>query len=179
VFRRLKIIVPAIQVLAAVAVFGSGKLCHNERFLQYYIYPFQGLVELINLPLLIVWVPIGFALAHLPSPTGWLLIALATLFALLLVSSVALFWYLVVAEIELRIRGGSMLRFSGWIGELFTVAAFCLGAIALFYAYQYSKSVWYYRRVDGIEGGAAIAVWGAVFIAIAVSDLARKSRPRT
>jgi hypothetical protein len=69
-FRRLKIIVPTIQVLAGVAVFGSGKFCHNERFLQYYIYPFQGLVEFINFPLLIIWVPIGFALADLPSPTG-------------------------------------------------------------------------------------------------------------
>jgi hypothetical protein len=177
-FRRLKIIVPAIQVLAAVAVFGSGKLCHNERFLQYYIYPFQGLVELINLPLLIVWVPIGFVLAALPSPTGWLLTAVTALFALLLVSSVALFWYLVVTEIELRIHGGSMLRFSGWIGELFTVAAFCLGAGALFYGYQYSRSRWFYRRVDGIEGGAALAIWGAVFIAIAVSGLVRKSPPR-
>jgi hypothetical protein len=178
-FRRLKIIVPTIQVLAGVAVFGSGKFCHNERFLQYYIYPFQGLVEFINFPLLIIWVPIGFALADLPSPTGRLLTAVTALFALLLVSSVALFWYLVVTEIELRIHGGSMLRFSGWIGRLFTVVTFCLGVGTLFYAYQYSKSLWYYRRVDGIDGGAALAAWGALLITIAVSGLARKSPPST
>jgi hypothetical protein len=182
--KRLRIIVPAAQVLAFVVLY-AAKLA-GDYPIDYYA---QKLILKINYPLLPVWVATGYPVdrvtPHLPALWGWRDIVVRTVFGALVVSGVALFWYFVVTEAEVRRHGKSMLRFSGAFKELLTVTLmFLLGVGAFIYAYNSRLSWIPHARsrgtvvelaaaiADQFLGGLILITWGAVLIGLAVHDLA-------
>jgi magnesium-transporting ATPase (P-type) len=182
-YKRLRIIVPAAQVLAFVAVYAL-------RFAAVYPlgYYAQRLILKINYPLLPIWVATGYPVdrvtPHLPALWGWRDIAVRSMFGALVVSSVALFWYFVITEAQMRRHHKSMLRFSGAFKESLTVTLmFVLGVGALIYAYNSRLSWIPHARSQGSAlelaaaitdqflGGLVLITWGAVLIGLAVDDL--------
>jgi hypothetical protein len=182
--KRLRIFIPAVQLAAAFVVFSANRFYGGTRFYGYYLGDAEDVIIHLNLPLVALWTlvfsPIAWVTRYLPPVTGTLHAVGTILVALLLVSSAALFWYLVAVEIEMRSRGESMLRPSGWYSGLAAVAGLCcFGAGAAFYGYVVSRPLWYARPVDAVIEGSLPAIWGLVFIGIAAQDLVVSMRNRT
>lgn len=183
-YKRLRAVVPAVQVAAAIVVFSATKFYGTSRFYEYYLGDAQNVIIHLNLPLMALWAlvfsPIAWLTRYLPPVTGTLHAVGIILVALLLASSVVLFWYLVVVEIEMRSRGKSMLRPSRWSSALVLAAClFCFGAATLFYSYTVSRPLWYGRPVDAVIEGIFPTIWGIVFIGIGIQDFVVSLRNRT
>lgn len=181
-YRRLRVAIPVIQVLAAIVVFSLVKFYGSSRFYEYYLGDAQGLVIGLNFPLVVFWVlvfsPIKWFTSYLPPLTGGLTAGTVAL-VVLLASSVALFWYLVVSEIAMRRHGKTLLSFSTFLWQLLTVVILlCCGVGATFYSYWVSRPIWYARPTDAILSGFFPAIWGVVLIGIAIHDLVISLRNR-
>jgi hypothetical protein len=186
-FKRLKIAVPAVQVLAIACVLILDRVTTNEKVLEYYLLPVRELVMNLNFPLvalsrILVLVDDLSANLHISfAPSGILLMAVLALAGLALLSCVVLFWYLVVVEIEGRQSGESLIRFSNKSAELVkTVALLLLGFGSLFYAY--TDTVWPIDRqlshhglwpIEIVIGGLVLIAWGVALIAMASADFRR------
>src|SRR5258708_36063163 len=94
-YRRLRVVIPVIQVLAAIVVLSLAKFYGSSRFYEYYLGDAQRSVIGLNFPLVVFWVlvfsPIKWFTSYLPPLTGGLTAGRAAL-VVLLASSVALFW---------------------------------------------------------------------------------------
>lgn len=181
-YKRLRVVLPATQVLVAVVAFAFAKLYVGSRFYGYFR-DSREIVMGLNFPLAVLWIVVFYpitALGNFLPPVSKILLAAGTVaVAVLLVSSVALFWYLVVREVEMRRAGTSMLRCSGMFGQLLTATVLlCCGGGAIFYSYAVSSPLWHARPVDAVLEGSFPTIWGIVFIAIAVHDLLTSLRNR-
>jgi hypothetical protein len=180
-YKRLKIIVPAAQVLAIVCMFGWERVPQVERTISLYILPTRQIIMNLNFPLVIIWWPIIQAIEWLngylpflrePSTTGTIGIALA------LFSSIALFWYFVVAEIQMRGDGKSLVRFSNRTVELVKVVVlFLCGVGTLFHAYtetmrpsRHGLSHYGLWPVEIILSLLFLVAWGGTFIGLSIFD---------
>jgi hypothetical protein len=123
---------------------------------------------------------LDWALSPIPSMSGKPFAVMVVFFGVMLLLVFVLFWYFVVAEIKMRSNGKSMLRFTGWVSELFTVAVlFCFGVGSVWFAYSDTSWLWFHRRVAAaILGGLLLLMWGAAFIGISVYDLVAFLRMR-
>src|SRR6267142_581959 len=107
-YKRLKIIVPTIQVLIAIVVFSSAKIYGNTRVYEYCFASAEDIVVLVNLPVLVLWVPLGLVGNWLGSYLSFsrALIVIGQIVAsIAMASSIGVLWYLVVVEVEKRRRG--------------------------------------------------------------------------
>jgi hypothetical protein len=182
-YKRLRIVVPAAQVLAFVAV-PALKLAVHMRVLHVDYDPFRRVVLSVDYPIWTVFlalaVPLDRLLALWPR---WLSGAVGAVLAALLLSGIALFWYLVVAEIEMRRQGKSMLRFSGWIKELLAVTVLLLFGAGAFTEAHRIGSIFFFglpwhtllslpAAFPGeILGMLILSAWGVLFVALAIHDL--------
>jgi len=182
-YKRLRIVVPAVQVLALVAV-AALKLAVHMRVLHVDYHPFQQLVLSVDYPILTVFLAIAYPLDRWMFPLpGWLSGAVGAGFLGLLLLGISLFWYLVVAEIEMRRHGKSMLRFSGWAKELLAVTALLLfGAGAFIEAHRIGSIFFFLDWWHTLVSLAAafpgeflrmliMSAWGVLFVALAIHDL--------
>jgi hypothetical protein len=180
-FKRLRIAVPLIQVLAVVGVYALPKLVHGTGEFYIGIFAAQSLVNKMNFPLMAVWSVCFWALdratPYLPTLTGVFFAVAIFVIAVLVVSSVALFWYFVIAETEMRSYGRSILRSTDRLKELLIIGLlFCLGAGTFIYAYSYVRSCFYFRMAEAILGGSLLVAWGVVFVVLSVHDAILFSR---
>lgn len=185
-YKRLKILVPTAQVLACIAIALWNKLNHSEAVYLNYVKPAQSVVTQVDFPLLVLWSPIVHSLdrftGHFPVLRGAPFMLIVLIVAVVFLSSVALFWYFVVNEIEMRRRGKSLLRFSGWSKQLFmTAILFSFGIGAAFKAYGEARALWYSGRGEGVFNGVFLVAWGIVFIGTGIRDLAvfLNNRPKS
>jgi hypothetical protein len=180
-YKRLRMIVPAVQVLIVVAVYTLPKLSHTNREFDIEIFSVQNLVKKLNFPLVVIWSPVLYGAdwlsRYLPPLRGALFAAAVLVVAALLASSVALFWYFVLTEIEMRRHGKSMLRLTGWFKELFIASLlFCFGAGSILHAYAYTRSLFHVRPAEAVLGGFFLLAWGVAFIGVSVHDIVSFSR---
>jgi hypothetical protein len=182
-YKRLRIVVPAVQALAFVTVFAL-KLAVHMQVLHVHYDPFRRLVLSVDYPIWTVILAIAVLLARLmPALPGWLSVAVGAVFVALLLLGIALFWYLVVAEIEMRRHGKSMLRFSGWIKELLAVTVLLLfGAGAFIEAHTIGSAFFFGEAWNTLLSLAAarpgeilnmliLTAWGVVLVGLAIHDL--------
>ncbi len=183
-YKRLKILVPAIQVLAYLALFAL-KLAVHMRVVRMDYGPLWELMRSVNYPFWVIFLAIAYPIDWLapPSPKGqWLYVAQFVVAALFL-SGVGLFWYLVVAEIEMRRRARSMLRFAGRFKELLAVSiTFLFGAGAFIWAYAIAWTIlpqsWRAVYIFLVPAYACkllsvliLTAWGIVLAGLAIHDL--------
>src|SRR6267378_1811429 len=122
-YKRLRIIVPAVQVTALLCVVVLTKVIARESVNLFYVLPVRQLIANLNYPLVVVseafiWIDKLSLSAHMSwRPEGALLVATIVITGLTVVLCIALFWYFVIAEIEARQLGGSLVRFSSRIIE--------------------------------------------------------------
>ena len=113
--KKLRVAVPAFQVLSIALIVAWSNLCHDPRIVVNYFGPTRDLLLKENFPLVVVLAPIAYALdrvGEVIGPVGGTSQAIGTaFFGLLLFIGAALFWYLVVVEVQMRVRGESLLRF--------------------------------------------------------------------
>jgi uncharacterized RDD family membrane protein YckC len=184
VYRRLKILVPATQVLAYLALFAL-KLAVHMRVVRMDYDPLWGLLRSVNYPLWVVLLAVVYPVSWLvpPLPLGhWLYVGQFAVVALFL-SGVGLFWYLVVAEIGMRRRGKSMLRFAGRFKELLAVCiTFLFGAGAFIWAYAIAWTIlpqsWRAVYIFLVPAYSCkllsvliLTAWGIVLAGLAIHDL--------
>jgi hypothetical protein len=199
--RRLKVIVPTLQVLLLVSVAVWHHII-EKRFInqpdfiaQYASTPIHILLKL-NFPLLAVWslvvFPLDYALSksylNLPGETPSMVIVLV--FDLALLASVAALWYFVVVEIQMRRYGNSLIRFSGRRAELLKIVILVVAGVgAIAYACwdghrllelgQLNRHALYWSSmVDAAVGGLFLAIWAVVLIWMAVQDFVVRFQPR-
>jgi hypothetical protein len=177
-YKRLRVIVPAVQVLIFITIVLSEKLVSNDRLIDDYVGPASHIMWRLNFPFYALLLVLDWALSPIGSMSGPPFAAMV--FGVMLLLVFVLFWYFVVAEIEMRSNGKSMLRFTGWVSELFTVAVlFCFGVGSVWFAYSDTSWLWFHRSVAAaILGGLLLLMWGAAFIGISVHDLVAFLRMR-
>lgn len=141
-YRRLKLLVPIVQVLACIAVRLLRTLLSTDlRLYDSFYIPAVQMVERLNYPVMAFWFSVVYVLGWLLRPlaqpsSGWALTLWMLVAALLLLASVGLFWYLAVREFELRRQGRSLLHFSGRfrpVLALVVLFCFAIGALVLLY----------------------------------------------
>jgi hypothetical protein len=182
-YKRLRIVVPAVQVLAFVTVFAL-KLAVHMRVLHVHYDPFRRLVLSVDYPIWTVFLAIAYPLDRLMAASpGWLAGAVGAVFVALLLLGIPLFWYLVVAEIEMRRHGKSMLRFPGWVKELLAVTVLLLFGAGAFVEAHTIGSVFFFglpwhtllslpaARPGEILNMLILTAWGVLFVALAIHDL--------
>jgi hypothetical protein len=183
VYKSLKILVPTVQVLAFVAV-PALKLAVHMGVLHVDYDPFRRLVLSVDYPIWTVFLTIAYPLDRLMPPLpGWLCVALGAVFLALLLLGIALFWYLVVAEIEMRRQGKSMLRFSGWVKELLAVTVLLLFGAGAFIEAHRIWSIFFFglpsHTLLSLPAACPgeflsmliLSAWGVLFVALAIHDL--------
>lgn len=192
--KRLRVIISTLQVLLLVSVGTWHHVVtkydfHNrpELVTKYGVTPID-IVGKLNFPLLALWslvvFPISFALSasYLNLPSGAPLVIIAGVFALAVLASVALFWYFVVAEVEMRSHGGSLIRSSRRILEILKAVVLAVaggGAVAyacwdgrrLLLLGQNTRSLYGSSMADAVIGGLILMIWAIVLIRISVRDL--------
>ena len=153
-YKRLRIIVPAVQVLIVVVIVLSEKFVINDRLYHTYVAPTYVLVWKLNFPYHVFLLALDRALRPIPSISGTPFTVIVAVLAVMLLLMLALFWYFVVTEIKMRSQGKSMLQFTGRISELFTVTVlFCFGVGSIWSAY--SDTSWSLKwHQAGIENAA-------------------------
>jgi hypothetical protein len=173
-----------VQVLACLAVFAL-KLAMHTRMVHMNYDPIWRLARSVNYPFWVVFLAIAYPINWLvspPHPGEWLLVGEIAV-GVLFLSGVALFWYLVVAEIEMRRQGKSLLRFPGWFKELLAASIMLLlGAGAFMCAYVNGRTLLPEpaRLVDLFLAPARtceflsmliLTAWGIVLVGLALHDL--------
>ncbi len=146
VYKNLRIVIPAVQVLAVVCVQGWERATNAERILLLYVLPSRHIVMNLNFPLAMIWWPITrtselssnyLPLVSFPRGIGLVQTAFAVLFAVAVFVSIFLFWYFIVAVVQMRKCGKSLTRFSNRTSELIKVVVLFFSGIATcFYAYR-------------------------------------------
>jgi len=182
-YKRLRIVVPAVQVLAFVAL-PALKLAVHMRVLQVNYDPFRRVVLSVDYPIWTVFLAIAVLLARLmPALPGWLSVAVGAVLLAVLLLGIPLFWYLVVAEIEMRRHGKSMLRFSGWIKELLAVTVLLLFGAGAFIEAHRIWSIFFFglpwHTLLSLPAACPgeflsmliLSAWGVLFVALAIHDL--------
>jgi hypothetical protein len=187
-YKRLRIIIPAVQLLAIVGPFvlkdalNRSARAESQRAVQV-------LVKDVNYPVSTVFVALVAPAEHLlHSLPRWLYTALGTAVVALLPLGIALLWYLIVTEIEARRHGKSLIRFSVWWRELPVVAILFLfgaGAFVKAHTIVVSGTASYLHlflaaaRWDEILGVLILTAWGVVLIGVAIHDLIAFLRGKT
>jgi hypothetical protein len=146
--------------------------------------PFRRLVLSVDYPIWTVFLAIAYPLDRLMAPLpGWLSGAVGAVLVALLLLGIPLFWYLVVAEIEMRRHGKSMLRFSGWIKELLALTVLLLfSAGAFILAHAIARTIlpqsWGGVSIFLVPAYACkllsvliLTAWGIVLAGLAIHDL--------
>src|SRR5436190_2485998 len=137
-YKRLKILVPAIQVLLVIATVVWDRMRISDLAFDLYARPFQEILMKLNWPLVVMWWPVAslverFTTNMNPSATHdiWVMV-----YVLAILFSVAIFWYFVIVEIEARKRGGSVVRFQNALGEVAKIVFLLVSGVAApVYAY--------------------------------------------
>jgi hypothetical protein len=181
--KRLRILVPTIQVLAFIATRVLMRLSVTSDSVNFnYSIPAQDLITRLNYPLALFWFSVVYAIDRLPLPDpnpGLGFTALALVAGIVFLASVALFWYLVVREIELRLQGKSLLRFSSRFWSFVTILVlFCLGAGALISGYLDGLKQIPFMLRNGSAIGLFLTIltdmfvlaWGITLTGMSVSD---------
>lgn len=192
--KRLKFVIPSLQVLLLVCaglwqhILGKYYATHPEVVVRYASTPLYILLK-ANFPLAVLWFPFFCALTkassspHLNLTSGPAGVVLLAAFDLAVISSVALFWYFVVAEIERRRHGASLLRFESRTLEILKVivlVAVGLGAFGfacwevhrlLLLGQLNQRSLYWSSMVDAAVGGLFLVSWALLLIRVAIKDL--------
>jgi hypothetical protein len=167
--KRLRILVPTIQVLSFIATRVLMRLSVTSDSVNFnYSIPAQDLITRLNYPLTLFWFSVVYAIDRLPLPDanpGLGFTALALVAGIVFLVSVALFWYLVVREIELRLQGKSLLRFLSRLWSFVTILVlFCLGAGALISAYLDGRKQIPFMLRNGSVIGLFLAILPDIFL---------------
>jgi hypothetical protein len=189
VYKRLRIIIPAVQLLAIVGLLALRWSLKGSASYQI-LRGLHLLVHEVNYPIWTVFVAMLVRATQLLSPLPrwlyvptWIYAVLAFVVAALLALGIALLWYLLITEVEMRRHGKSVMRFSSRWKELLVVTIlFLFGAGALVRAYTIASSVIHGRmsylglflrvaRWDEILAMLILAAWGIVLTGVAVHDL--------
>jgi hypothetical protein len=178
--KRLKVIIPALQMLTVVGVLVWQKMALSEPMSTMYVLPTRQLILNLNIPLAAIWWAfilgfewVGNYLPFLQEPN-----ALGFAFVLAIFVSIGLFWQFVVVEVQLRIRGQSLIRFPNRIVESGKLVIFFFGGIGtLFYAYteairpsEHGLARYGLWPVEIALTALFLAIWGAAFIGIFIYD---------
>jgi hypothetical protein len=177
-YRRLKFFVPILQVLLALGLFLWHKFPHSEFVNIRYVEPAWDIVIFkLNFPVVAFWSPIVYVMERWPeelAPSSTTMqISVAMALGLAMLSSIGFFWYLVIAELECRVHGRSMIRFANWFAETCkALILFTVGGSALAYAFFETKRLLLYDRskADMLVGGLFLAAWGVVLVSIPIVD---------
>jgi hypothetical protein len=180
VYQRLKVIIPTLQMLTAVGVLIRGKMARTDRTLTNYVLPARHLVLNLDLPLVPIWWLFIYPMEWLSDYLPFLQKPSAIGFGLgmTLLTSIGLFWYFVVVEVQLRVRGQSLVRFSSRIIESGKVFILFLGRISTFF-YGYTEAIRPFQHglaryglwpVEIALTVFFLAIWGAPFIGISIYD---------
>jgi hypothetical protein len=184
VYKSLKVIIPTVQMLTVVGVLVWQKMALTDRMQTLYVLPTSHLILNLNIPLVAIWWPfifgidpVGKYLPFLQKPHPQMVIGFA--FVMILFLSIGLFWYFVVVEVQLRMRGQSLMRFSNRIVESVKVVGLFFGGIGTFF-YGYTETIrpsqhglarfglWPAEIVLTVF---FLAIWGTAFIGISIYDL--------
>jgi len=177
VHRRLKVIIPTVQILAVVGVLVWERMAGTDRMLTDYALPTRQMITNLNLPLVAFWWPFIPVMErfgnYLPFP-----MVMGLALAMMAFASIGLFWYFVVAEVQLRMRGKSLLRFPNRVVESVKVfILFFCGIGTFFHAYteairpsQHGLARYGLWPVEIALTVVFLAIWGSTFIGISISD---------
>jgi len=186
-YKRIRIVIPVIQVLAMVCVQIWEKVTGVEKNLLLYVLPTRHMVMDMNFPLAMIWWPIThtselssnyFPLVRFSSGMGMVQVVVAALFATTLYLSIALFWYFVVTELWMRTHGKSLVRFSNRIAETIKVFVLFLCGLGTF-AYACREVLlpflrhWTFSGLWPVEITASVlflVAWGIIFVGFAIED---------
>ena len=183
--RRLRIIVPAVQLLASVTVLLLKKLAERSDQINFnYYLPARQLVEGLNYPLKKFWLFVTYLVAQVPfpNPTGGAAVIAFVLIVSVFLASIVLFWFLVVREIELRLQGRSLLRFSNPLYAISAIVALLgatLGTLVSVYSDIRIKIPFTFRSISTIGlfleilPQLIILLWALAFAWMALSDIRR------
>jgi len=189
VYKRFRIIIPAIQLLAIAGLFGLRSALKGSVSYEV-LRGLHVLVHQVNYPVWTIFAAMVVRTAQLLRPLPrwlyiptWLYAVLAFAVAALLALGIALLWYLLITEVEMRRHGKSMLRFSRRWKELLAVAILLLfGAGAFIKAYNIGSPVIHGRisyirlfpvaaRWDEVVGMLILMAWGVLLTGVAIHDL--------
>ncbi len=185
-YRRLKLLVPILQVLIAVGSWLLRKHIYSERLYTRYFGPAWDVVIFkMNFPVVAFWSPIVYVLNRWPDelvPSSHAMeIAVTIALGLAMVSSIGVFWYFVIAELERRMHGRSMIRFRNWFAETCkALILFAVGGSALVYAFFETRRLLLYHRskADMLVGGLFLTAWGVALVGTSIVDAAVFLRKR-
>jgi hypothetical protein len=176
--KALKIAIPAAQVLIASSIFVWYSLTKSVDVSTRYAYPARDIVIKLNFPLAVLWSPILYAMerfsVNLNPASVVIRTSILILFVIAFAASTFLFWYFVVAELEMRSQGKSLIRFTNWFAEICkAVTLFVVGAGALAYAVVEAKRLLHFDRskTDAFIGGLFLLAWAFALITASIRDL--------
>jgi hypothetical protein len=189
VYKRLRIIIPVVQLLAIVGFLALRWALKGSTSYEI-LRGLHVLVHEVNYPVWTVFIATVVRAAQLLHPLPrwlcvppWLYAVLAFAAAALLGLGIALLWYLLITEVEMRRHGKSMLRFSRWWKELLAVAILLLFAAGAFVkAYGIGSTIIHGRlsylrlflavaRWNEILGMLILTAWGVALTGVAIHDL--------
>lgn len=191
--KRLRVIVPTLQVLLLVSVFVwlhivEKHYINQPQLINRYVVAPIDIVGKLNFPLLVLWFPVVYPInyllynSNLNLPSEVPLVVILGVFALAALASVALFWYFVVAEVEMRSHGSSLIRSLRRMLEILkavVLAVAGVGAVAyacwdghrLLILGQNNRSLYGSSMADAMIGGLILVIWAIVLIKMSVRDV--------
>lgn len=172
-YKRLRIIIASVQV-GLLATLIALKLAVERGGVRFDTGALNDLFWALNYPIWAVKDTLTSSSSWLPDALGWLSIAILYVFAVLVVPGIAILWYFIVAELEERIRGRSLIRFSNPAKEMLTVALLMIfGGRATYDAYAF-KYILPSTALSGVwvfTTRIIIIMWGIALIGVAIYDL--------
>lgn len=189
-YKLLKIVVPAIQVIAIMVAFWPKHFISGKYYSE--VEWAQQLLISINFPLLLVAGIVGAIVGLVANdlPTLRALLADKGIVGISLLGAIAFFWFLVISEVERR-RGKSSFAFSGrrvsriasGIYYFMTgLAAFAYSGYLLYDSWKFLEAHRGANALRGLpieflfRGGLILLVWGTLLVRVSVVDLIRHVR---
>ena len=179
--KRLKVVLPIVQVILVVTAYALPKLPTSLET-SGVLLAFRDFVTKLNFPLAVVLFPVAYILErftpYMPSISARYLVVVVAAVSVLLASVVAVFWYMVVKEIEMRRQRQSLFHFQNRAGQIVAISIMlAMGAGGVLYAYVYARKMFYFRPAEGVAGAACLALWGVALILLSIKDTARLFEP--
>jgi predicted neutral ceramidase superfamily lipid hydrolase len=184
-------IISSLQVLLLVSTgawyyfldryYISTQVSRPEHIINYGYAPLDIVLKL-NFPLAIPWALVSYLVDLTFSgsrPRGTLLTVVVFLCVL---ATVALFWYFVVAEVQERSRGSSLVRFSSLFFEIPKILVLAIaGGAAFALAFwdghrlvltgELNRGLYWSGMIRAVVGGLFLVAWALILIKASIQDL--------
>ena len=189
--KRLRMIISSLQVLLLASTgawyyfldryYISTQASRPEHIINYGYAPLDIVLKL-NFPLAIPWALVSYLVDLTFSgsrPRGTLLTVVVFLCVL---ATVALFWYFVVAEVQERSRGSSLIRSSSLFLEIPKILVLAIaGGAAFALAFwdghrlvltgELNRGLYWSGMIRAVVGGLFLMAWGLILIKASIQDL--------